>query len=455
MSSKGKILGIALVALLAFGFYSATTKADVGGSFGLNMLYMPIDCESVAVLDANGDVVPLADQPCEKTLVKFDFEASINVNITLSGLTIGLHSHLGTTGLEDVLITFSTTLGALDIRDTFVFAQPFGAITDGTGMVNFACFENRVGSSICDLFFVKKRVEITFGIGGVRITNLAILEDVNFPECNVIPLGACVQKPQSGTYTAADQAFGFGDLIEFSGETPSGVTVTSRTGICATEGTNKVKKHYFPGVVNPDCIAGAQTPSPKPPLFFDFEKILIHGIPLATNVLMDATVFCTQPTFACNFSVALTFSGAVIFSPITLTSQFSNVTGPLTFGGLAFVLPAGNVTITVAFSPTLSFSSVTASFFATINPERNPGTITATFNLVPGTGLSSITITLSVVREGLTFSAISNFSGNPVVLSRVTFSVRAKAGLVTLTTAATYTFNPAVLGGSLGATITF
>jgi hypothetical protein len=354
-----------------------------------------------------------------------------------------------------VILSVATTVGFIDIDDRFVFAQPFGAITDGSGMRNFACFENAVDSGVCDLFFVKKRVEVSIPISGVTLSNLALLEDINFPECNVVPLETCVAKPQSGVYTAQSQAFAFGDLIEISGQTPSGITVTGRTGICFQNKSNLIKKHFFIGTVNPDCVEGAQTPSPKPPLFFDFESLSIEGVPLAADILMSTTVFCSQPTYACTFGVSLTFSGAVIFNPITLSLSFSTVTGPFTFGGLSLSLPAGVATITITFDAAFNLTSITASLNATINPDTKPGTLTATVTLIPGTGLTSMTLRLAVTRSGLTFSAVAAFSGTPVVLTRVTFNLSAAAGVVTLRSAVTYSLVSNTLSGSLSALVNF
>jgi len=461
MSSKFKILSIALVALLAFGFYSATTKADVTGSFGLNILFNPIDCENVAVLDENGEPVPLADQPCERTVFKFDFETAITINITISGLTLGIHSHIGTTGLEDVILSYATTLGAINLNGQFVFAQPFGAIIDGTGMLNFACFENAVDSGICDLFFVKKRMTVSVDLGGVVVSNLAVLEDLNFPECSILPHPLfgdpfCIAKPQSGVYTAQSQAFAFGDLIEISGQTPSGITVTGRTGICFQDDFNLIKKHIFPGVVNRDCLAGAQTPSPKPPLFFDFESLSIEGVPLATDVLLDASVFCTWFVQGCTFSTALTFTGAVIFNPITLSLDFDTVTGPFSFSGLQLTLPAGVATITITFNSAFVLTRIDVTLNATINPDTSPGTLTARLRLVPGTGLTRLILTMTVRRPGLTFSATANFTGPGVTLSSVVFSLAPDIGsAVVLRSSVTYTLTPGMLSGSLSATLNF
>jgi len=459
MSSKFKVLSIALVALLAFGFYSATTKADVTGSFALNIFFGPLDCESVAVFNDDGVVVPLADQPCERTVFKFDFETAVQINITISGLTIGLHSHIGTTGLEDVILSFATTLGVLDISDIFVFAQPFGRITDGSGMTNFACFENAPDSGVCDVFFVKKRVEISTQLGGVTITNLAVLEDVNFPDCILVHPRTggvvCTPKPDGGVYTTQSQSFGFGDLIEISGSTPSGINVTGRTGVCISDEFNLIKKHFWPGVVNPDCVAGAQTPSPKIPLFFDFEEITVEGIPLTSDILLDAVIFCSQPTFACNFAVDVTFTGSTIFNPIVASFDFDTVDGPINFDGLRLTLAAGSATIVININSTLVVTSVVGTVTATLNPDTNPASLTLRVVLVPGSGLSSLSLTLSVTRSGLTFRGSAVFGGNPVVLQTTSFAVTAQAGVVTLRVSAVYSLVSRTLTGNISASLTF
>ena len=454
MSSKFKVLSIALAVLLAFTFYSATTKADVTGSFGVNILFAPIACTNVIVGPAQTPT-NLADQPCERTVYRIDFETDLNINIAISGLTMGIHSHLGNTGLEDVILSFAATLGALDIADDFVFAQPFGAIIDGDGQVNYACYENAPGSGECDLFFVKKRVSATISLGGVTFENLAILEDVNFPDCNVVPGLGCVTKPAGGTYTVEDQAFGFGDVISITGQTPSGITVTGITGICAEQGYNLIKKHYWSYTVNPDCAAGEQAPSPKPPLFFDFEKIYIEGIPLAADLFIDFSAECEGPTFACDFTVDATFTGSPIFPVITSSLYFSNISGAFAFGGATLVLPAGPATFYLYYDDTFDLYMVVADISTTLNPDTNPATLSVTVVGMPGIGLVAIDLGLSVQRAGLTLSTNASFSGPPVYLSDVSVGLSAEAGVITVGASVGYDLDGNELSGQISAGVTF
>ena len=457
MSGKFKFLSLVLVAFLALGFYATTAKADVTGSFGFNVLFNPIPCQVVIVGPAQTPT-NLADQPCERTVYRIDFETDLNINIAISGLTMGIHSHLGNTGLEDVILSFAATLGALDIADDFVFAQPFGAIIDGDGQVNYACYENAPGSGECDLFFVKKRVSATISLGGVTFENLAILEDVNFPDCNVVPGLGCVTKPAGGTYTVEDQAFGFGDVISITGQTPSGITITGSTGFCAQPGYNLIKKHYWLYTVNPDCAAGQQEPSPKPPLFFDFETLDITGIPLAADLFVDFSAACdnnaTVP-YSCAFTVAGTFTGATLFNPITFSIDFENVTGEFAFGGGLLVLSAGSATFYLYYSDTLDLSLVLVDIALTLNPDTNPATLLADFSIYPGTGLTDFTLQLVVQRAGLDLTMTSVFAGPPVMLQSISVGLTAEAGVISISASAGYSFTVGALTGNLSAGVSF
>ena len=268
MSSSKKICGFIIALLLALGFYSTVAQADVTGSFGINISLNSIDCMDVAIYSTQTQVVQLGDQPCESTVFKIDFETDLNVNVAISGLTMGLHSHAGVTGLEDVILSFAATLGALDVEDEFAFAQPFKWLVAGDGQLIPACVENEEGSGECDLLFVKKRVSATISLGGVTFSNLAIIEDTTFPApclagsvangCLESLFGDAykVLKAQTESYQVGNQHFGFGDVVTIEGQTPSGITIKGVTGICASSGYNKIKKHSWKYKVNPDCVGG-------------------------------------------------------------------------------------------------------------------------------------------------------------------------------------------------------
>jgi len=219
--------------------------------------------------DGNQIIIgPLGDQPCESTVFKVDFETDLNIDVTISGLTMGIHSHAGVTGFEDVILSFATTLGALDIKDEFVFAQPFKWDVLADGQVLPVCVEDSPGSGQCDLLFVKKRVEASISLGGVTFSNVAMIEDTTFPKPCVAGMvsNGCYEdfaghafkyfKLQTDSYEAGDQHFGFGDLLTIEGQTPSGITVTGETGICVSTSNNKIKKHEWDESVNRQCVGG-------------------------------------------------------------------------------------------------------------------------------------------------------------------------------------------------------
>jgi hypothetical protein len=463
MSSKFKVLSIALVALLALGFYSATTKADVTGSFGLHLSFNPIACMDVPIYVSQTESVQLGDQPCEKTVFKIDFQTDLDINIAISGLTMGLHSHAGVTGIEDIILSFAATLGALDIEDTFVFAQPFGTIVAGDGQLIPACYENEEGGE-CDILFVKKRVEMSISLGGVTFSNLAILEDVTFPECYAYEPYGCINldtlviliKPEGATYTVADQHFGFGDVITIEGQTPSGITIKGETGICAQQLTNQIKKHLWSFTVNPDCVEGAQTPSLKPPLFFDFEKIWITGIPLTTDLTADLHVACEQPSIACEFELDLTFTGSPLFPVITAELGFANIVGPFEFVEASLVLPAGPLTLTFTFDAVLEITEIEADISFTLNPDTNPATVDVEVVAEPPDGITSVEVDFTVVRSGLVLIAAADFSGTAgeFTFDDLTLTVQAEAGVITASASVLVT-PTGLVGGDLTASVSF
>ncbi len=442
--------------------YGVAVRADVTGSFGINVLYGPLPCTQVVVGPAQTPA-NLGDQPCETTVYKLDFQGDLNVNVAISGLVVGLHSHLGNTGLEDTIVTFNAVLGVLDVYDEFVFAQPFGRVTDNSGTENFICYENAPGSGECDLFFVKKRVTASVGLGGLELTNLAMLEDVNFPDCTRLPGFLCDPVPPTPVYTPEAQSFGFGDVLTLQGQTPSGVTIRGATGLCAQYAYNLIKKHVWFYTVNPDCAAGTQTPSPKPPLFFDFESVEVVGVPLASDLTLTVSALCDQTTgFACRWTLEAAHTGSPLFNPIELSATFTSLAGPFTFSGGKLIVSAGSGTLEIRLDGTLEVDLLLATFQLTLNPDTNPATLEVNLTIdakesFPGdqTGLEGAAFSLSVERAGLDLTLSALYAGNPVVLQRLSADLGSQAGAIDLAASAFYDFVAVGLGGSLSAAVRF
>lgn len=436
-------VAIGLALLLAVALWPYPSKADVTGSLGIRVLLNAVPCELLDDLGISG----MPGEPCEKTFFQFEFESELSLHATISGLTLGLHSHVGTTGFEDILITFDTTLGALDITDTFVFAQPYGITppaldndgdgktnedpfdgidNDGDGVIDEdpvepsslpVCYEDAPGSGVCLTLFVKKRVEASVTAGGLTFRNLAIIEDVHFPQ----PFGV---KPIDAIYTQQSQAFGFGDLITILGQTPSGVTFTGQTSFCISEtGSNLIKKHSFAFTVNPDCVGDSATV--KPSAFFDFERISITSIPVTSNLRTDLVFHCSG-IITCTFTETFTLSGAPLFSLIKSDFSFSNVLGPFSFSNVTLRMQGSMITLTLIFDPaSAAVTSVSAAGTFTLNPDTNPASLSISVSGRPGTGLNSLVANLNISRSGMTVFALATFSGSGGALNFSSLTLRA------------------------------
>jgi len=332
MFSSKKLLVLAFAFLFALGAWSATSKADVTGSFTFWIVMQPQTTSG------------------ETTKMDFDFEAELDLTVTISGLAMGHELTFGVGGVETYIATLQATLGALDIKDEFVFATPYYNVTTsywGVGYIFDWIHPKRGhvgGTRGGPMLFVKKRVTAEISLGGVSFYNLFMLEDTNFPDPRTEDL-----EPEDlnndGQYTDIDQQFAIGDIMRIRGETPSGIQVTGWTAFCADLGLykyypkhqllkifewdyNLIKKHrWLSGTVETDCydfggnlnydndLDGLVDEDPvdgidndgdglidedpvdmKPLLGFTKEIISISNIPFPSGIVVDILgVFSTVP----------------------------------------------------------------------------------------------------------------------------------------------------------------
>jgi hypothetical protein len=141
-------------------------------------------------------------------------------------------------GLQRLILDEKFFLGPLLMKPEVWLAVPFETVVD----INH--FTNSVVIPPGDFMFVKLRWTTQVGIGGLDVTNLFMLEDVNFPNplADFVPL----------EYPVQSQSFHTGDILTIRGEPAPGVTLTSITRFCATEATNTIKGWSGGGSVDPD-----------------------------------------------------------------------------------------------------------------------------------------------------------------------------------------------------------
>jgi len=405
MSSKFKVLNIALVAILALGFFTLTTKADVTGNFGIHLLLVPQTTSS------------------ELSPLYIDFESELNLTYVVSGLSTTFHTHFGIAGVEDVILTSSATLGALDLTTQLVFAR-FACGSPNGANIGTGCYPttNTDPSTIpfySTLHFIKKRVTASVSLGGVTFSNLAVFEDVNAFGQNE---GVVTQ---AGTLGLQSTAYAFGDQVSVTGQTPSGVGLSFSTALCLQNSPNVIKKHILaPNSVNPDCVA-----TPKPDILFDRETVKITSVPIAPGVTASGTVDCVKVA-ACSLKTAFTFNTPSVPIPFTATFTFTDLT-KLSFSGAQLVFNAGAGTLVVTISPTGTIAATEVSIDAVLNPDTNPAELIIDAAIVPGTGLTDATVTLAITRLGFTMSATAVFAGGPPAhFQFIEFAVDVPGGLV-------------------------
>jgi len=377
--------------ILLVGVFAA--RADLTGTSFVDFAMEPVPCTLVGEIQL--------DTPCEKTFLKFDIESIVNASLSLSGMTFTLRSAMGIPGLEHLILTGLFTLGNVDLAAELWLATPFESVTD----VNL--LPNTVVIPPGRFLFVKQRLTTEIALGGIALKNLAIFEDVTFPnpgsaygeaDCDGdgSPEGTCVAGVETNPADQYQtQSFAFGNLTTLQGQTPSGITIASQLGICATDASNSVKKFSASGSVNPDCAAGGL----KPGLLFDLMTVSIASIPLAAGVTASVRMSCIQIT-ACTLINAFSFAGGPIpFSTsLTVTDLFA-----VSFGGVSVRVPMGAVTLSLAIDSGLALSSANFSFAKSLSAGDLSARLTSSGSFVKGQGLTGVSVGLAVTSG--TFSA--------------------------------------------------
>lgn len=407
-----RILSAFLALVLVAGF-AAVTKADVGGSFDLHISMQPMGTQT------------------ESVKFFFDIQSNLDITVTLSGLSIGADLGFGTTGVEFAVISLNTSLGALAVDDTFVFAMPFGSTAHpNCGGGDTGCPGNTVfpmgdgdGDGAYDgaIGFVKKRIDLELNIAGITLNNLALFEDVDFPDIN----GSNNHEHDhftSGVYCVScndsvvdnqTPTFGFGDVISISGQTVSGISVSGTTALCAS-GTNTIKKRHWSWEVNKACTAqfGQTTTAieggAKTPLLFELETLDISGVEIG-GINFDASL-TFKPLSPLSAVISASFDVLDLASvDATLTSN--NITN-LSFAGLSITVVTGNLIIILDDdNGDLTFDGTTAIFNTTLNPNQNPADLGIVL-VTNSAGITFAQVSLGIQRGILALDTSSSFAGS-------------------------------------------
>ncbi|MBI1743415.1 hypothetical protein HYR54_10185 [Candidatus Acetothermia bacterium] len=243
------------VAVLALALVTSLSAAPISGSFSVDIVFAPTCVSALNALNVT--------LPCNKvsdTIMKF--EADLIVRLTISGLEIGSTTVFTFEGLEFQAFRLAATIGALTIRDTFIFAPSITEIEDVRTMstlslrycINFSApgdltppfldcpatdsllydliedvgvfhpaYQNLVLATLFDaagmlsdaVVFRKKIVEISLSIAGLTISTRALFANLG---------------------TSTTPSFVTGLIVALEGQTVSGITVRAESWIGARQG---------------------------------------------------------------------------------------------------------------------------------------------------------------------------------------------------------------------------
>lgn len=414
-------LSVCLI-LVAIFVYSNLVHADVTGSFEIDITLTP---ENVLV---------------EASKFHIDLQSNLQVNTTLSGITLGMDVGFGVTGIEFAILKLNTNLGALFIFDEFVFAAPFGCtnfaagVTNSSGGITGQCVgpnATAIGDGNADgiidnaVGFVKKRISIDLNVAGVNVNNLAIFEDVDFPDIQGLTaigtsdhehdhFGPATPYFLSQTNPLANDqtpTFGFGDVITISGQTVSGILVGSITQFCVKE-RNYIKKRNWIWEVNEACTAQFADPTANPiedgaktPVLFEKETLTIENVDVPGGILSASLMFTPLQPFMFAASMSSNFLNLV---HVTTSFTSTNITN-LSFSSTRIDFETGNVAISIFDTDgNFDLDFLLATFNLILFPDTNPIDISAFINLTRG-GITVAGVDFGLARGPFALDSTTTF----------------------------------------------
>jgi hypothetical protein len=373
-----RVLAIVIAALLVGGIYTVA-NAGVEGSFCFDFNITP------------------QTTIAQVTKIDLNFEGILDLDITISGLTISTFMAFGMAGIETVVFDLETTIGFLDIYDEFWFSVPYAGDLKDTRLDD-------------QLYFVKKRVNLTATLGGLTLNTLLIFEDLNF------------NYPYTHT-PVGEQVWAFGICTTISGQTVSGITIISTAGLnCEPQKTNKIKKYDALGTVAGEDFG------------FTVEKITIKGVQIAGINISNYTEF--RP--GAPIKNTMTFSTTIMGIGLSVALSTTDITQIGTLAGITFTAALDSISVKwVDKNASLAFDDndyieVKASF------PIQTATLSAYFKSVPTTGITAAKIGLSLPVPVGTFSGTLVYGGSPLSWQQFDFALASTVGGLDVTLSASF-----------------
>lgn len=400
--------------------------AQLSGRFGLDLVARRIPTTLTGEIKL--------DTPSEFVMLEFAIASNLVLKASFGFADLDIDAVVNTAGPEhcvikaplnlDKLTFYEVEFDKLSIVPEMWFAVPFEAVTDVNNLPNSVIIPPG------DVLFVKARVTFSTSISGFSVTQLAMLEDVNFPN----PGSSFTTRIPGSPYTplyypVQSQSYALGGLTTVSWRAQAGFSMSANIGVNASQSGRSVKGYSATGSVLPDNF---------------FARIGISGIKLADlnlggtafQSVMLGTSFSftqrpTQTEGTTAFNTTINLSGK-LWDKVGIGGSVTLAPFPPKFGGITLSISMEPFRVAFALD-TMELKSMSFSF----STGLNMGAMTGSFGLTASgleRGMTGLSMRLSL-SQGL-FSAGTS----------VAFANRAeKFGFASLGSTLTFRLSPAVV----------
>jgi len=359
--------------------------------------------------------------PSEYTVLEFAIGSELDLTLNTEFIKPQLKANINTAGIEHFVflspITFSdvsiqgATLDRLSIVPEIWIGVPFEYVRDINDLPNSVVIPPG------NLLFASARATVACTIGGFRVEQLFMLDDVSFPR----PSGSY----DPLYYEHSDQEYDVGTLMTVSWRASIGVSMRAEFGLNASQASKSIKGHTARGSVTPDS---------------SFARVTVGGIKLGSTSLFGVGI--QNLVLGTSFSVATgtdhtlstrvslsgeAWSGASISGSITLTPI------PASLSGLSLSISAEPFRLGIALDDfditglsanlgsSLSLGAVSGSWsFSATGIERGLTGLAGRLSLAQGTFSTSTSVSFSQSGDKLAFASWSSslsFRFSPAVVS--------------------------------------
>lgn len=385
--SGGSLFICSLVAVILIARSAVAVPVEFSGQYTLSAVVIPV---SATLLGGTW-----IGTPAEFIYPRLGIESSLDLTASTGNWCLHANSAMNFTGFERLILDAGLCVGAITLKPELWWAVPYETVIDDDSIVNSLVIQPG------DMLFVKARMSFDFELGGVRFSDLLMIEDVRFPDP--------ADEFTGSTYDVQSQSFHVGNILRLSVEPYPGVLLTSVTNMCAVAGSNDVKGWSASG-----SVSRAATLCDDSSWFnetISLSGLQYCGIPFWFSLSVDPF---TSPILT--LSGGGSFSG---FGDLELSGGFSFF--PLELSGFSFSGTwCDQIQLSVSLTEGFEFSSASMSSTASVQIGTMIGTISSSASYSATSGLTGAGFAASV-RQGA-FSggisvAIATESGNLVVSS--------------------------------------